>query len=60
MQVSELMTVAVVALPPVVRVRDLVDTLRSCTHQVCINAVVITTSRWRASAHRCTELLVAS
>ena len=32
-QVSELMTVAVVALPPIVKVRDLVDTLRSCTHQ---------------------------
>jgi hypothetical protein len=33
-QVSELMTMAVVAVPPIVKVRDLVDTLRSCTHQV--------------------------
>ncbi|DBB10920.1 TPA: hypothetical protein ACH3X3_007381 [Trebouxia sp. C0006] len=31
--VSELMTMAVVALPPVVKVAQVVDTLRGCTHQ---------------------------
>ncbi|KAK9816592.1 hypothetical protein WJX72_002361 [[Myrmecia] bisecta] len=31
--VSELMTMAVVALPPVVKVRQLVETLRCCSHQ---------------------------
>ena len=31
---AELMTTAVVALPPVVRVRELVDTLRGTQHQV--------------------------
>ena len=49
-QVSELMTVAVVALPPIVKVRDLVDTLRSCTHQVCVDATF--KSGLRASLHR--------
>lgn len=34
-QVSELMTMAVTAVPPVVPVRQLVDTLRKCNHQVC-------------------------
>ena len=33
-QVSELMTMSVAAIPPVVLVRELVDTLRNCNHQV--------------------------
>ena len=32
--VSELMTTSLIALPPVVPVRRLVDTLRMCSHQV--------------------------
>lgn len=32
--VSELMTTSMIALPPVVPVRRLVDTLRMCNHQV--------------------------
>ena len=34
LSVSELMTTSLIALPPVVPVRRLVDTLRMCNHQV--------------------------
>ncbi len=59
MQVSELMTVAVVALPPIVRVRDLVDTLRSCTHQVHLVSDVTVSHRQHASSRHLTERRVA-
>lgn len=42
--VSELMTTSMIALPPVVPVRRLVDTLRMCNHQVCCFTVAGTAS----------------